>query len=52
MPVEDLIRSQLQSEVEFCRPTLFSIEIVYSCKFQTAVGKDMAKALTCRLAQL
>ena len=41
-PVEDLIRSQLQSEDQ----------AVYSHKFQITVEKDLPQAMTCRLAQL
>ena len=50
-PVEDLIRSQLQSEEEFIRPRFFSFQTVYSRKFQIIVDKNLPQALACRLAQ-
>ena len=34
------------------RPTFFSFQTVYSCKFQITVEKHLPQALTCRLAQL
>ena len=51
MPVEDLIRSQLQSEEEFTdrRSSHFKLN---SRKFQVTVEKNLPQALTCHLAQL
>ena len=41
MPVEDLIRSQLQNEEEFTNKRS-SFQTVYSCKFQITVEKKSA----------
>ena len=53
MAVEDLIRSQLQSEEQFTdqrSPRTF--QTVYCRKFQITVEENLPQALTCRLAQL
>ena len=49
MPVEDLIRSQLQSEEEFTdqRSSHFKL-----CIAKITVEKDLPQALTCHLARL
>ena len=52
MPVEDLIRSQLQSEEEIKKQTFFSFQTVKSRKFQITVEKNLPQAFTGRLTQL
>ena len=44
MPVEDLIRSQLQSEEEFTDQR-FSFQTVYSRKFQITAEKNLPQTL-------
>ena len=51
-PVEDLIRSQFQSEAEFTDQCFSHFKLLIAVDFKLLFAKDLAQALACRLEQL
>ena len=52
MSVEDLMRSQLQSEEKFTDQRSAHFKLFIAFKFQITAETNLPQALTCRLAQL